>query len=73
MPKRPLDLEILRKNRREAVLETEADPANYSVLEDHLKGWLSGDGWDGGRWGEFEMIVRPAGEGKILARVRVRV
>lgn len=71
MPKRPLDLEILRKNRREAVVQAEADPTNHSVLRDHLKGWLTGNGWDEGRWGEFEMIARPAGEGKILARVRV--
>ena len=71
MPKRPLDLEILRKNRREAVIETEADPTNYSVLRDHLKGWLEGNGWDRGRWGEFELVARYAGEGKVRATVRV--
>ena len=71
MPKRPLDLEILRKNRREAVLSVDADPADARGLGDTLRGWLDGNGWDEGRWREFELVARPAGEGKILARVRL--
>lgn len=70
MAKRALDLEIRRKGRRETALVTEADPADFSGLRDHLRGWLEGEGWDEGRWREFEMVVRPAGEGKVLARVR---
>ena len=71
MPKRALDLEILRKGRREDVIEAEADPTNFSVLRDHLTGWLEGNGWDEGRWREFELAARHAGEGKVRARVRV--
>ena len=71
MAKRALDLEICRKGRHQADLQTEADPENFSILRDHLKGWLSGNKWGEGRWGEFELIARPAGEGKVLARVRV--
>jgi hypothetical protein len=71
MPKRPLDLEILRKGRREAVLSVEAEPADARALGDALRGWLAGNGWDEGRWREFELIARPAGEGRALARVRV--
>jgi hypothetical protein len=68
--RQPLDLEILRKGRRETVLHADADPDDLSGLRDHLCGWLAGHGWDKGRWGEFELVGRLSGEGKVLARVR---
>ena len=70
MATRALDLEVLRKNRREDRLKVEADPADTGRLRDYLRGWLESEGWDEGRWGEFTLVVRPAGEGKVLAKVR---
>lgn len=70
MTSQPLDLEILRKNRHEDYITADADPANPAELEKILKGWLSGNKWDKGRWGEFEMLVRRAGEGKVRLKVR---
>ena len=65
-----LELRITRKGRHEATLEVSADPANPSELRQILTGWLGGNGWDRGRWPEFEATVFAAGTSKRLARVR---
>lgn len=66
----PLIFTILRKNRREAVLDVTADPANPSEMRDILTGYLTAEKWDKGRWPEFTAEVRAHGSGKVLARVR---
>lgn len=66
----PLDVTILRKNRREAVLDVTADPGNPLDVREVLVSWLRGNGWDEGRWGEFVAEARAQGTGKVLATVR---
>jgi hypothetical protein len=65
-----LELVIRRKGRKEDTLAVTADPANPEALRLILTGWLDGEGWAKGRWGEFEMEVFAAGTSKRLARVR---
>lgn len=71
MPERALDVEVIRNGRpfgaRFGITE---DPADYDALRDALRGWLRGNKWDEGLWGQFEANVRYAGEGKIRAVVR---
>lgn len=69
MPARPLDLEVLRKNRHEDTFQA-TGPTDAAWLQLQLREWLTGHKWSPGRWGEFELIARPAGEGKQLAKVR---
>lgn len=71
MPKRDLELEILRKGRHEDTIDAYADPASKSELRDYLTGWLEGHKWSKGRWDEFELIARDAGTWRQLAKVRV--
>lgn len=66
----PLVFTILRKNRRQVVLDVTADPSNPGEMRDILTGWLQADGWDKGRWPEFTAEARAQGSGKVLARVR---
>jgi hypothetical protein len=70
MPKRNLDLTILRKGRTEDRLDLFADPDDVDTLEKTLRNWLVGNKWHAGRWGEFEMQVRYDGEGKVRRTVR---
>jgi hypothetical protein len=72
MARRALEAQILHNNLTErARFELNADPDDNATLQRALEAWLRGQKWDKGRWAEFEMIVRPAGEGRILKRVRV--
>jgi hypothetical protein len=65
-----LDLEVLRKNRREDVFQAAGDPGDMAWLERELAKWLTARKWARSRWGEFELIARPAGRGKPVAKVR---
>lgn len=69
MAKQSLELTILRKGRREAVISVVADPDDVPALRDSLQGWLAGNGWSRGRWGEFEAEVRRADSGSVLRTV----
>lgn len=66
----PLDLEVMRGNRHEDRLSVTADPENPAALREILTGWLEGNKWGRGRWHEFNMLVRYAGENKVRAKVR---
>lgn len=68
--KRNLSLTVTRKGRTQDTLDLFGDPDDVSALEKVLKGWLEGHGWSEGRWPEFELVARYAGEGKIRAKVR---
>lgn len=70
MAKRALELRIERKGRREDTLEVTADPDDTAALRDYLRGWLEGNKWDRGLWGQFELVAFAAGSWKKLARVR---
>jgi len=70
MSRRALEFRITRKGRHEATLEVEADPANPAELRQVLTGWLTGNGWDRGRWAEFEAVAFAAGTSTRVARVR---
>lgn len=65
-----LDLEVLRNSRPEDTIQADGDPRDPAWLRRQLRGWLSGHKWHESRWGEFELIARPAGRGKQLAKVR---
>lgn len=65
-----LDLEILRRNRREDIFQAAGDPGDPAWLRGQLRGWLAARKWHASRWGEFELVARPAGRGKQLAKVR---
>ena len=65
-----LDLEVLRKNRHEDTFQVTGDPADAGWLAGRLREWLAAHKWHASRWGEFELIARPAGRGKQLAKVR---
>lgn len=65
-----LDLEVLRRNRHQDTVQASGDPADPGWLAERLREWLTGHRWHKSRWGEFELIARPAGRGKQLARVR---
>lgn len=70
MGARNLDLAIIRKGRTLDTISVFADPADIPALEAELRGWLEANGWHAGRWGEFELAARYAGEGKVRAKVR---
>lgn len=65
-----LDLEVLHRSRHEDTFQAEGDPADAGWLQARLREWLRARKWHGSRWGEFELIARPAGRGKQLAKVR---
>ena len=65
-----LDLEVMRRNRHEDTFQATGNPGDAKWLRDQLRGWLTGHKWHEGRWGEFELIARPAGQDKQLAKVR---
>ena len=65
-----LDLDILRKGRREDTFQATGNPRDAGWLQDRLTTWLADHKWGRSRWGEFELIARPAGQGKKLAKVR---
>ena len=64
-----LDLEVLRKNRHEDTFQASGDP-DPGWLRERLQEWLTARKWARSRWGEFELVARPAGKGKQLAKVR---
>lgn len=70
MPERNLNLTITRKGRTEDTIDLFADPDDVAGLAKVLKGWLVANKWHPGRHGEFELLVRYAGEGKVRAKVR---
>ena len=70
MAARDLEITILRRGKREDVLDLNADPDNIPGMQAVLKGWLEGNRWHAGRWGEFSAEIRYAGESKVRARVR---
>jgi hypothetical protein len=65
-----LDLEVMRRNRHEDTFQATGNPDDATWLQKRLREWLTGHKWATGRWGEFELIARPAGQGKQLAKVR---
>lgn len=65
-----LDLEVLRNNRPEDVIQADGDAGDADWLRRQLRGWLSGHKWHPSRWREFELVAHPAGRGKRLAKVR---
>ena len=70
MSPRNLDAEVQRKGRRVDEFEVHADPADTAILRECLRDWLRGNKWGPGKWPEFEIVVRYAGENKIRAMVR---
>jgi hypothetical protein len=70
MPKRDLDIAILRGNRQHDRFDVRADVADMGGLQGILTGWLEGNGWDKKLWPEFTAEVRHAGEGKVRRTVR---
>ena len=70
MTTQPLDIEIHRKNRREASFKATADPANPKELRDILTGWLKGNKWDKGLWNQFELVAFAEGTWKRVGSVR---
>lgn len=70
MAGQPLECRITRKGRHEATVEVSADPANPAELRQILTAWLAGNGWDRGRWGEFEMVAFAAGTSRRMGKVR---
>jgi hypothetical protein len=65
-----LDLEIMHRGRREDRFQAAGNPKDAAWLAERLREWLAAHKWQQSRWGEFELIARPAGRGKQLARVR---
>ncbi len=57
MAARELQLQILRKGRREDVLTVTADPADTEALRRYLTGWLEGHKWAPGLWPQFELTT----------------
>lgn len=70
MSPRSLDVEVQRKGRRMDEFEIHADPDDTPVLREALRDWLRGNKWAPGRWPEFELVVRYAGENKQRKSVR---
>jgi hypothetical protein len=70
MTARNLELEILRRGRHADDIDLHADPDDVGTLRETLVGWLEGNGWSTGRWNEFELLVRYAGEYKTRRRIR---
>ena len=70
MAREALEMRLTRKGRHEVTLGVDADPRNIGELRQVLTGWLDGEGWDVGRWGEFEATVFAAGSSRRVARVR---
>ena len=67
----PLDFTVLHRTRHEQTLSIDADPGDTPALERVLAGWLEGNGWHKGRWGEFSAEVRHRDGIRVVARVRV--
>ena len=65
-----LDLEVLHRSRRLDMFQTAGDPRDADWLRRQLRDWLTGHKWAESRWPEFEMVVRPAGRGQRLAKIR---
>jgi hypothetical protein len=72
MAPRRLDAEVTRNGRRVegSAFALTADPGDYGVLRDALRDWLAGSKWDRKLWGQFELVIRYAGEWKIRKTVR---
>ena len=70
MPKRALDLEVLRNGRHWDAFHINGDPADVGAMRDALVGWLAGNKWSPGRWREFDLAVREAGGARVMAKVR---
>lgn len=70
MPDRNLELEVLHRSRHEDYLHVFADPDSNRSMGTFLRDWLRANGWDQGRWAEFELLVRHEGERMVRKRVR---
>jgi hypothetical protein len=70
MPNRDLELEVLHRSRHEDYLHVFADPESNRSMAQQLRGWLTANRWDEGRWPEFELLVRYEGERTVRKRVR---
>jgi hypothetical protein len=70
MPELALDLEVLRKRRREDTFQARGDPADLAWLEKRLRAWLESRKWSKAFWPEFELVAREAGKWTQLAKVR---
>ena len=70
MPDRRLDLEVLHKNRHEDEFQVTGDPVDAGWLQARLRDWLAAHKWHAARWSEFELVARPAGQSRPLAKVR---
>ena len=64
-----LDLEVLHRSRHEDTFQASGDPGEAGWLRERLQEWLTARKWHRSRWGEFELVARPAGRGKQLAKV----
>jgi hypothetical protein len=70
MTSRPLDLEVLRRDRPQDTFQAHGDPEDLKWLQKRLQGWLEARRWDKSRWGEFEIVAREHGRSKQLSKVR---
>lgn len=72
MPGRPLDLEVLHNTRHvdQGKFQATGDPGDPAWLSGQLRDWLAAHKRHPRRWSEFELVARPAGRNKLLARVR---
>jgi hypothetical protein len=67
---RPLDLEVLRRDRPQDEFQVDGDPEDLKWLQKRLQGWLEARKWDKSRWGEFEIVAREHGRSKQITKVR---
>ena len=65
-----LDLEVLHRGRHEDTFQVSGNPGEAGWLRERLQEWLAAHKWQRARWGEFELVARPAGKGKQVAKVR---
>jgi hypothetical protein len=70
MASRPLDLQVLRKGRHEDAFRETGNPEDTAWLQGQLRRWLRDNRWAESRWTEFELVVRKAGTGKPVAKVK---
>ena len=70
MAPRDLDLEVTHRGRHADEFSARCDPSDTASLSRMLRDWLAANGWAGARWGEFELLVRFAGEYRVRGKVR---
>jgi hypothetical protein len=70
MPKQNLDVEVFHHAARVGKFQAFADPEDLQWLEGRLRGWLQARRWNEKRWGEFEIVTKKCGEGRVITRAR---